>query len=260
MISTIEAGAAATTPSASPKAASASARTPVRVVDVWLLDLQQSTAGLDAVLEAAERERAEFLCTAALRRRFVVRRAARRHILGGYLGVAPEQLRFSQGPNGKPQPVTHEPLQMSCSHREELGVVAVCADAAVGVDVEALHLNVGPSSEELDPLAQVMMSPVERADFRALPAALRRTALLTTWTRKEAVVKGLGVGLSLPLDTFDVPVDPGTPPRLLARRGAARDGQQWSMSGLTLPSGYVGTVTAQGSDCRARIRSWETHR
>lgn len=226
---------------------------------MWLIDLTRRTAVLEAVLDAAERERAAALRTAALRRRFVVRRAARRHILADYLGIAPARIRFTQGPSGKPQPSSHEPWQINGSHREELAVLAVCADAPVGVDVEALHPSVGPEADELDPLSHVMMSPAERAEFGALPTAPRRTALLTTWTRKEAVVKALGVGLSLPLDSFDVPVDPARPPRLLARRGPARDGQQWAMADLTLPPGYVGTVIAQGSDCRASVRRWEPH-
>lgn len=227
---------------------------------MWLINLAQATTGLEAVLDGAERELAQALSTAALRRRFVIRRAARRHILAGYLRLAPELIRFTHAPNGKPQPDPSGLLQLNCSHREELGVVAVRAGAPVGVDVEAVHRRAGPGSDELDPLAAVMLSAAELAEFRALPAARRRTALLTTWTRKEAVVKALGVGLSLPLDSFDVPVNPATAPRLLARRGAARDGKQWSMAGLSLPPGYVGTVMVQGSAFRTCVRTWTPQR
>lgn len=243
---------------ASPPSPVLGSPTALRVVDVWLIDLAQATNGLEAVLSAAERERAAALRTATLRRRFILRRAARRHILADYLASGPVQIRFTQGPNGKPQAPNAGPLQFNCSHREDVAVVAVCPDAPVGVDVEALDPGVGPKPHELDGLSQVMMSIAERVEFGSLPQARRRTALLTTWTRKEAVVKALGVGLSLPLDSFDVPVDPATPPRLLARRGTANDGKQWSMTELSLPPGYVGTLMSRGPSCRADVRTWES--
>jgi len=221
---------------------------------VWVVHLRSQPAGLEAVLSPDERAQAHSLRTAALRRRFVLRRAARRHILGGYLGLPAHDVRFRRGVNGKPEPADRG-LHVNCSHREELAVVAVCA-APLGVDVEYVGAGSGPEPAELDALARVMLSPAELAAYCALPAAGRRTALLTVWTRKEAVVKALGVGLSLPLDSFDVPVEPTTPPRLLARRGAARDGKLWSMVSLDLPAGYVGTVMAAGSRCRVHMRTW----
>lgn len=227
---------------------------------MWVIDLSRVPAGLDAVLDPAERGRAESLSSAGLRRRFVGRRAARRYILADYLGLAPGLIQFTPGLNGKPHPESSGSPQINCSHRDEVGVVAVCAGAPVGVDVEAVRSGAGPEPGELDALAGVMLSSAELAEFRALPAARRRTALLTTWTRKEAVVKAIGAGLSLALDSFDVAVDPATPPRLHARRGAARDGNQWSMADLSLPPGYVGTVMARGSRCLVHTRTWAPQR
>lgn len=221
----------------------------IRDVDVWLVDLA-TDSGLDASLDRAEREHATRLRTAELRRRYVVRRAARRHIVAAYLGLPPAEVTFRHGPNGKPEPAEADGWHLSCSHRADLGVVGICAGAPLGVDIEAVH-----EPADLD-VAQVMLSPAEHAEFRELPQAQRSIALLTAWTRKEAVVKALGVGLSLPLSTFDVPVDPAVPPRLLAQRGAARDSRLWAMADLPLPPGYVGTVMTQGRRCRVHVQTW----
>jgi len=44
--------------------------------------------------------------------------------------------------------------------------------------------------------------PAERAALLELPAADVQSAFLRCWTRKEAVIKALGEGLSRPLGRF----------------------------------------------------------
>lgn len=51
------------------------------------------------------------------------------------------------------------------------------------------------------------LHPHERDAIRALPASQRRAAFYRCWSRKEAVLKALGRGLSLPLDGFMVRTD-----------------------------------------------------
>ena len=77
-----------------------------------------------------------------------------------------------------------------------------------------------------------------------LPVQEYLGAFFRCWTRKEAFVKAHGAGLSLPLESFDVTIDPVGEPRLLRLDGVDDAPAQWQFLNLTLPRGYVGAVAA----------------
>lgn len=88
------------------------------------------------------------------------------------------------GSSGHGQPVvTDEPaLGLSLAHAGGLALVAVVQGARVGVDLEPLDTDV-------EHLADVALGPHDAP-------APTSSALLRTWTRKEAVLKAVGVGLA----------------------------------------------------------------
>src|SRR5262249_1633095 len=123
------------------------------------------------------------------------------------LDCAPRDLRFvTDGPGGRPElAASHPPLRFNLSHTHGL-VACVVARAACGVDVESL------GTADHDELAPSVLAPTELADYRALPDTERRERLLEIWTLKESYLKGIGLGLSRPLDSVAF-TDFGTEPR-----------------------------------------------
>ena len=81
-------------------------------------------------------------------------------------------------------------------------VIAVAEGRPVGIDLEQIRTDIDPAG-----IPDLFFSPRERAALATLPAGLLPTALFTCWTRKESVVKALGRGLTVPLDTLDVGVE-----------------------------------------------------
>ncbi len=69
----------------------------------------------------------------------------------------------------------------------------------LGIDLEITH----PIDDPVD-LARDHFTPREIAALRAEPVADRAYAFLRGWTRKEAVMKAVGLGVSLPARTFHV--------------------------------------------------------
>ncbi|MEJ0100705.1 MAG: 4'-phosphopantetheinyl transferase superfamily protein [Pseudomonadota bacterium] len=63
-------------------------------------------------------------------------------------------------------------------------------------------------------LVQRYFSAAEIAAWEALPQEPREQAFFNLWTRKEAYVKALGRGLSLPLHSFDVSHENGSAARV----------------------------------------------
>jgi 4'-phosphopantetheinyl transferase len=172
----------------------------------WIVDLDAGlTSGVDidaiepgpemAVLSDDERARAARFVRARDRRRFARCRAALREILGLLLGEPAGSLRFRTAAVGKPEldrgPDIHEPLRFNVSHSAGLGIIAVSRGRELGADVE--HLR--PISEAGRIVAS-FFTAAETAAFAAIPEPDQPAVFLRGWTRKEAVLKGFGTGIS----------------------------------------------------------------
>jgi 4'-phosphopantetheinyl transferase len=228
-------------------------------VHVWwaALDLTLKTSCRDrlwATLSADERTRAERFRFSEDRMRFVSARGILRILLGRYLDVEPQRLRFCYNEHGKPAlapEFDRSDLQFNVSHSDSVALYAVAWGRRVGVDVERIRTDVS-----IEAIAQRFFSPQERAALGALPAGLRREAFYSGWTRKEAFLKARGEGLSLPLDQFDVSLLPGEPAALLYVAGDQEETSRWSFLELTAPPGYAATLAVEGRDLTLRIERW----
>jgi 4'-phosphopantetheinyl transferase len=209
-------------------------------IDLWTWPLEASrreTAALEVVLSADERRRAASFVFEADRRRFVVGRGRLRQILSRYVALPPEALRFRYGAHGKPalSPARPAPC-FNLSHSGGLAALAI-AGCDVGIDIEKVRPVDGAVAERF-------FSARENAALRGLHGADWRDAFYRCWTRKEAVVKALGKGLSLRLASFDVSVAPSA--SLLLRLEGCRDAaSQWSIVDVALPRGLVGAIAAR---------------
>jgi 4'-phosphopantetheinyl transferase len=229
-------------------------------VHVWRASLDLSTSRvlrLRQALTADELGRVARFHFQRSRDRFIVARGSLRTILGRYLGLEPGQVRFSYSPFGRPAPIApsgcpgQRALDFNLSHSGDLALFALARGRKVGVDVERISADV-----DWEPMAERFFSPRESAALRALPPGVRREAFFTCWTRKEAVVKARGEGLSLPLDRFDVSVVPGEPAALLATRDDPGEASRWTLRDLSPGPGYVAALAVEGRDLRLRYWEW----
>jgi hypothetical protein len=80
----------------------------------------------------------------------------------------------------------------------------------------------------------------------ARPPEERPSAFFNAWTRKEAFVKAVGKGFSLPVNQVEVSLEPGAPARLLAAPAGHGPVPRWSMAALEPPSGFAGALVVEG--------------
>lgn len=230
---------------------------PVDQLHVWRASLnlaRSSLARLRSTLTQDELERAGRYRSGVDRDRFTAARGLLRAILGRYLGLPPERLRFSYGPHGKPalEPNSGgDKIQFNVSHSCDLAFLAFARNRRVGVDLECIR-----SLPEASQLAERYFSAQERLAFHSLPEGARLSAFFRCWTRKEAFVKARGGGLALPLDGFDVSLAPGEPAKLLAVKEDPGEASRWSLCELPAPPGHFAALAVEGYDWHLRCWRW----
>jgi 4'-phosphopantetheinyl transferase len=226
-------------------------------VHIWRAALALPLAEVEALkglLSEDELRRAERFHFPHDRSRFVIARGTLREILSLYVGLPPELLRFGQNAYGKPE-LVGEPgvtrVRFNLSHSGGLALYAVAAGREVGVDIEVVREGV-PCEE----LAENYFSRREVAALLALPVGYRRQAFFECWTRKEAYIKARGVGLSLPLDSFDVSLTPWEPATLLTTREDEQGAASWSLRELMAHPAYAAAVAVEGGCPHLCCWSW----
>jgi 4'-phosphopantetheinyl transferase len=210
-------------------------------VDVWriALDLPPATIKrLESALSTDEDARATRFRFPAGRDRFIVAHAGLRHILARYLGCHPDQIRFSMNEYGKPV-LQGKHLEFNLSHSGDFALVAATWNKKIGVDVERFRPEI-----ELGRLANRFFSPGEVAELNKLPPEGKVAGFFNCWSRKEAYIKAQGLGLSLPLDSFDVSIK--EPALLHATRPDPSEAARWTMRALDVAPGYAAAVVAEG--------------
>lgn len=226
-------------------------------VHVWRITLElppDSVESLWQILASDERLRARNFHFRRDREHFIVARGLLRIILGSYLDIKPEQLRFGYERNGKPflvsQSAPESRLSFNLSHSHELALCAVTRQRQIGVDIE--HMRADFAGEDI---AERFFSAREINTLRSLPAQLREEAFFHGWTRKEAFIKAKGDGLSLPLDQFDVMLLPDGPAMLERTYWDESEAARWSLRKLEVGGGYVAALAVEGHDWK--LSCWQ---
>ena len=144
------------------------------------------------------------------------------------------------------RPETREAFAAKWS--EKLGISVVpkdsieeaVRDADIGIDIELTR-----AMKDRDDLVARYFSDSEKKAYFVLPPARREQAFFRLWTRKEAFVKGIGLGFSRPLESFTVNAD--VPARIDAAEAAP-----WNLHHLNPGDGFVGAVAICAASFKLR--------
>ncbi len=170
-------------------------------LDIWYVDLDVSADILNCFRQWLSRDelaKAKRFRSDLHQARYIVGRAALRRVVADRLGCSPAAIRFSYGRNGKP---TLEGgrghIEFNLAHSGGDAVIALAGCAAIGVDIELFR-----PIPDVESLARLVFSDAERRELELAPDPV--SAFLNGWTRKEAYVKALGLGLTAPLTKITV--------------------------------------------------------
>ena len=215
-------------------------------IHVWATSLAVDPSilqKLSSTLTPDEMERAKRYKFAIHRNRFIAGRGALRAILALYLGTEAAALRFAYLENGKPDlggKFAKAGIDFNLAHTGDLALLAITRIGPVGVDVEYVR-----PIKNVDELVARFFSSRENKLFQKVPAAEKPSAFFNLWTRKEALLKATGEGITRSLDLVEVSFLPGEPARLLAISGDESAARRWMMKELSPADGFTGAVTVQ---------------
>ena len=214
---------------------------------------EQERRQLASLLSVEESARAARFLATADGQRFVTAHGRLRQLLGSLLEMAPAMLEFGSAPRGKPRlagAAAGTGLCFNLSHSGDVGLIGWSRGREIGVDVEVWR-----ALRDTAALVRRFFSPVEIASWEALEPAARHAAFFNLWTRKEAYVKALGRGLSLPLASFDVSHESGAGAWLLRASPHAGDGREWSVTATDAGPGVSLAVALEAGICHIRARA-----
>lgn len=221
---------------------------------LWLIDLELGAGTLeDAELLTilSEHQRAARLRRPLDRVRFLRGRAALRLVLSTYAGCRPRAVDLRADEKGRPFLADLDRFDFNSSGSGGFAAIAVSTDSRVGIDIEAIQADF-PCRQ----LAQRFFSAEENRTLERLPADRLTAGFFQAWVAKEACVKAWGMGLSLPLNSFDVEADPGRAPALLHRRSC--EPPLW-LSAIAAPDGYAAALASDRPLRHARVNRLRFH-
>jgi len=126
---------------------------------------------------------------------FLASHAALRLALATYRGTPAHELAFETGSGGRPELAWSSgapPIRFNLTHTSGLFAVSLTRRVACGVDAERLSTGAVDDS-----LLSAILSPFELARLSTLTRNEATAAFHRLWTRKEAVLKALGLGLKV---------------------------------------------------------------
>jgi len=209
-----------------------------RHVDVWCLPLvgpASRAAELGSFLTDDEEARLDRIVSATRRERARTAWGARRVILARILGRQPHDIVIARHGRGAPTvDASGHPLHVSLSHSEDWMLLAVSRMHRLGVDIE----RIDPDADVVR-LAQRFFTTDEAATLSVLPEDEALRVFFRIWTRKEAVLKGLGGGVPSRLRAVSVGAGEG---RQVVRIGVS----DWTLHDLAAPADYATTLAVRG--------------
>jgi 4'-phosphopantetheinyl transferase len=171
-------------------------------IAVWLCRTESRSDGdlalMHGVLSEEEQARRDRFVFPEDRLAFTAAHALLRTALSRYDERPPRAWRFESTPSGKPFLAEPSPaLSFNLTHTRTVVACVVTSGADVGIDVQ----ECGQGADALS-VAERYFATAERQLLAACPREHVGARFAELWVLKEAYMKGVGAGLSLPLDSF----------------------------------------------------------
>lgn len=166
------------------------------------------------------------------RRLFVQSRAVLRYLLSKHLDVPAKDIPFEYKINGKPY-LKDYPVHFNVAHSKGNFLIAIALDSEIGVDYEHFDRDV-----DIYKMAGFLFSKYELEEFKNQKVYSQKTTFIQTWTKKEAVLKAIGIGFRLSPDQMEICTDQ----ELVKFVSCSLFDRKWFVKGFDLPNNCYGAL------------------
>lgn len=170
-------------------------------VNIYLAKPENVPDSASSVLDGVEQARAKAFKFPKDQQLYTAAHIFLRQALSRHADIPPADWRFNSNTYGKPNisNPAYSDLQFNLSHTTGLIACTIAHELPVGIDVER-HKPM----PELVRLCHSIFTQTEIAEIlSSANPAIREQRFFTYWTLKEACIKACGMGLSLPLQSFE---------------------------------------------------------
>lgn len=204
----------------------------VIIYTLQVTDYLELTKDLISFLDPEERSRSYRYYKDTDRNQFIICRAILKIVLAAYTKVDAKNIRLDYHLNKKPYLSSHPGLYFNVSHSAEFAVIAISRNK-VGIDIEYLakdftFTDLLPDVFHSNEVLTIQNTENQKHTFYKL------------WTRKEALVKGLGTGIN---DDFkNIPALDG--PHIVDSN-LLKNTENWQVYSFELDAPYIGAIAVE---------------
>jgi 4'-phosphopantetheinyl transferase len=212
---------------------------------------------LESVISDEERALAKRFRLPDIRSSFILRRGLLRTLIQNYSGIRADRVEFCHSAWDKPslsKGMGIDNFEFNVAHSRDSMILAFGRDLNLGVDLEYVDKNYPVMK-----IATRFFTPNESAVLSEVDPDSLQELFFEIWVRKEAFLKAIGRGLSVPLDSFDVPLNTTCacaeePPMRSAT--IEKDGNLWFFSDIPFSTVYKACLATSPSPSVIRIFDW----
>lgn len=167
---------------------------------VYVLDMNffcDHIANFVRMLSYEELLKANTYYTKTLSQRYIISHGMLRLILSSYTSQAPKDLQFLVNNYGKPF-LRQSDICFNMSHSKNMVAYIVALNYCVGIDIEVIDLNIN-----LGDFSNLVLTNTENDILNNLTFPQNIKCFYNIWTRKEALVKAIGLGLNYSINTIE---------------------------------------------------------
>ncbi|MGQ0541500.1 MAG: 4'-phosphopantetheinyl transferase family protein [Blastocatellia bacterium] len=225
-------------------------------IHVWSANLDRDLTFVHSMfntLSANEKLRAAKFRFEQDRDHFVVGRGFLRNVLAVYLGLSAGEIQFSYSRFGKPSLIRvaqQPPLHFNLSHSNGMALLAVSATNEIGIDIEFVDQGF-----DWRRIADNYFSAQELSEMNSISEKKQTEAFFTGWTRKEALIKALGMGLSYPLNQFEASMT-ATDIRQVMLDDECKQMRKWTLVSIPTEPRYVAALAIEDGFKAIRFRKF----
>lgn len=211
---------------------------------------------LKQVLSYDELARSQRFKIQQVQEQFIAGRGILKEILGQYLHLPADKVHLSYETLGKPrltEPLQnlHPNLTFNLSHAHGLALYGITTTSYLGVDLEYRNRELS-----FDEIAHRFFSPTESQEIKQAEGVDKKIRFYTIWTKKEALLKALGMGLHAPLSQFTVSAEL-TKKDKLTQLSFDPNAQTWTVFSLDYLPDFSISVAMNQKPKTLCFRHWE---